>query len=63
MLGYSLENFETLLARVVEAQGARTVFVKGDSIANYGQVARAIAAVQGLDQVSIGLVLEQITGR
>ena len=53
-------DFETLLARVVEATGARTVFLKGDSLAVYGQVARAIAAVQGLDAVSIGLILEQV---
>ena len=56
-------DFETLLQRIVEARGARTVFVKGDSVAAYGQVARAIAAVQGLDDVSIGLILEQVPGR
>ncbi len=56
-------DFETLLQRVVEAKGARTVFVKGDSVAAYGQVARAIAAVQGLNEVSIGLILDQRPGR
>jgi len=56
-------DFETLLARVVEARGARTVFVKGDSLAVYGQVARAIAAVQDLGGVSIGLFFEQIPRR
>ena len=52
-------DFATILARVIEAQGARTVFVKGDSLASYGDVARAIAAVQDLEQVGIGLLLEQ----
>ncbi len=52
-------DFETLLARVVEARRATTVFVRGDSLAAYGLVARAIAGVQGIGDVSISLVLEQ----
>ena len=51
-------DFPTILARVVEAQGARAVFVKGDSLVSYGRVARAIAEVQALEQVGISLIME-----
>lgn len=53
------EMLDVTLAQLIEARGADVVFVKGDSAALYGSVARAIAAVAANEGVELALVVRE----
>lgn len=52
-------DLPTVLSRILEAQGTATVYVNGDSAANYGAVVDVIAVVDALEGVGVGLIAEQ----
>lgn len=53
------EMLDATLAELIEARNADVVFVKGDSAALYGRVARAIAAVAANEGVRLSLVMRE----
>jgi len=53
------EMLDVTLAQLIETRGADVVFVKGDSAALYGSVARAIAAVAANEGVELALVMRE----
>ena len=53
------EMLDITLAQLIETRDADVVFVKGDSAALYGSVARAIAAVAANEGVELALVMRE----
>ena len=52
--------FEVALAELIDAREADVVYVRGDSRAAYGRVARAIAAVASNEGVRLALVMREL---
>ncbi len=53
------EMLDVTLAQLIETRGADMVYLKGDSAALYGRVARAIAAVAANEGVRLSLVMRE----
>lgn len=53
------DMLDVTLAQLIETRGADMVFLKGDSAALYGRVARAIAAVAANEGVRLSLVMRE----
>ena len=53
------DMLDVTLAQLIDTRGADVVFIKGDSAALYGRVARAIAAVAANEGVGLALVMRE----
>lgn len=53
------DMLDVTLAQLIETRNADVVFLKGDSAALYGRVARAIAAVAANEGVRLSLVMRE----
>ena len=52
----TLEEFRATVARVIEERGSPTVYVKGDSLVDYGLVLRVIGTLKAADVEAVSLV-------
>ena len=55
-----LDDLRTALEQVILTRNADMVYVKGDSLAHYGGVARVISEVAAHEGVRLSLILEEI---
>ena len=53
------EMLDVTIAQLIETRNADMVFLKGDSAAIYGRVARAISAVAANDGVGLSLIFRE----
>ena len=56
----ALDDLRTALEQVIRTRSADVVYIKGDSLANYGSVARVISEVAAHEVVRLYLILEEI---
>ena len=56
----ALDDLRTALEQVIRTRSADMVYIKGDSLANYGSVARVISEVAAHEGVRLSLILEEI---
>ena len=56
----ALDDLRTALEQVIRTRNADMVYIKGDSLANYGSVARVISEVAAHEGVRLSLILEEI---
>ena len=56
----ALDDLRTALEQVIRTRNADMVYVRGDSLANYGSVARVISEVAAHEGVRLSLILEEI---
>ena len=56
----ALDDLRTALEQVIRTRSADVVYIKGDSLANYGSVARVISEVAAHEGVRLSLILEEI---
>lgn len=52
----TLEEFRATVARVVQERGSPTVYVKGDSLVDYGTVLRVIGTLKAAEIEAVSLV-------
>ena len=56
----ALDDLRTALEQVIRTRSADMVYIRGDSLANYGSVARVISEVAAHEGVRLSLILEEI---
>ena len=56
----ALDDLRVALEQVIRTRNADMVYVKGDSVASYGRVARVISEVAAHEGVRLSLILEEI---
>ena len=56
----ALDDLRLALEQVIRTRNADMVYVKGDSVASYGNVARVISEVAAHEGVRLSLILEEI---
>ncbi len=56
----ALDDLRTALEQVIRTRNADMVYLKGDSLAYYGSVARVISEVAAHEGVRLSLILEEI---
>ncbi len=56
----ALDDLRTALEQVIRTRSADMVYIRGDSLANYGIVARVISEVAAHEGVRLSLILEEI---
>jgi biopolymer transport protein TolR len=54
----SWEEFPAQFPAIVRERGATSVYLRGDSAVNYGQVVRVLGAMKAADVASVGLIAE-----